>query len=111
MPRPKKDPNIAAASYNIKNVERAIGFTTALINNECLYHESLAKSVEHYDLSSLEAGMVYAETINLIAPQFRAGGSLEPASVLYTFEEIEDRKAEVREKLIANKQRREAAKH
>jgi hypothetical protein len=110
MPRPKKDPNTATASYNIKNVERAIGFTTALVNNECSHHESLVKSSEYYALSSLEAGMVYVETIDLIAPQFRDGGSLEPASVLYTLEKIEDRKAEVREKLIANKQRREAAK-
>jgi hypothetical protein len=121
MPREKKDPSTATASYNIKSVERAIGFTTALINSEHAHHESLTKAAEQYTLSPLESAMVYVETVNLIAPQFRDGQNVAPvvaeiiapvptAIANYTLAEIEASKAEVKTATEASKQRRIAAK-
>lgn len=121
MARLKKDSNLATVSYNLKNVELATGFTTALINSNHQYHESLAKAAEYYGLSSIESAMVYVETFDLIAPQFRSVQILEPvasevittsetAIADYTIEEIEAKKDEVRAKLIASKQKRAAAK-
>ena len=117
MPRPKKDPNTSTASYNIKNVERAIGFATALINNEYPHHKSLASAAEQYTLSSLESAMVYVETVNLIAPQFRDGQEIETIATefkhvvaTYTLAEIEATKTEVKSEVNGTKQRRVAAK-
>lgn len=110
MARPKKDPSTAVASYNIKNVERAIGYTTASIDNGQSHHKSLTSATERYALSSLEAAMVYMETVQLIAPQFRDGQNLSSSVVNYTLTEIEARKVEVKTAVEGAKQRRTAAK-
>ena len=71
MPRQKRDPNLATVTYNVQNVERAIGYVAALINNEIGYQDSLLAAVSNYNLSPIENAMVQIGTVELVAPQFR----------------------------------------
>ena len=71
MPRVKRDPNLATVTYNVQNVERAIGYVAALINNEIGYQDSLLAAVDNYNLSPIENAMVQIGTVELVAPQFR----------------------------------------
>lgn len=120
MPRPK-NPELSTVSFNPRRVDRSIGYVTALIDGEYSHNESLAKATERYALSALEAGMVYMETVKLIAPQFRDGQGLNPVAVDvipptktaiadYTLNEIEASKAEVKATVDSSKQRRVSAK-
>lgn len=75
MARAKKDPNLATVSYNAQNVERSIGYFTALLNAGDKKHDHMVSEViEYYSLSPIEAAMLTMGTANLVAPQFRNKG-------------------------------------
>lgn len=75
MVRAKKDPNLATVTYNAQNVERAIGYFTALLNAGDKKHDHMvSETIEYYSLSPIEAAMLSMGTANLVAPQFRNKG-------------------------------------
>ena len=111
MPRVKRDPNLATVTYNVQNVERAIGYVAALINKETEYQDALIQAVDNYDLSLIENAMVQIGTVELVAPQFRQAKLTVPTEIVdivavdlvfptskaiaqYTLEQIEVHKLE-----------------